>query len=88
MLSFHKPKPKPVAKKTSTEGKKRKRGRLTKEEEGGMKRTCRNIFSWLAPPPNEVLEKVPEIEVEVENMEVVDRDREERLENVRRKKLQ
>ena len=53
-----------------------------------MKRTCRNIFSWLAPPPRKVLEEVPEIEVEVEDREVVDRDREARLENVRRKQLQ
>ena len=38
------------------------------------------------PTTKEVLEKVPEIEVE--DMEAVDRDREARLEDVRRKQLQ
>ena len=47
---------------------KRKRGILRKEEEVMMKRTCKNILSWLAqtPPSPSGMEKAPEIEQEEE----------------------
>ena len=64
-----------------------KRGKLKEDELKELSRTNKNIFSWLKPKskpthtPVYMLAKV--MEVEVEDMDVVDTVREERLERVR-----
>ena len=65
---------------------KRKRGKLSKREEAFMKKTCKNIFSLLAPtPPPSASALDIEPEEEAEDMEIENRDREKRLEKVRRR---
>ena len=70
--------------------KKRKRERLSKEEESEMKRTCGNVFSWLKPSPlvRVFQEHIHMVEEEPEDMVVLDRDREERLDRVKKKQLE
>ena len=64
---------------------KRKTGKLTKKEQKRMKATHKDIGLMLAPPkPMEVRRHEDALAKEVEVMEVVDEEREERLERVRR----
>ena len=57
-----------------------------------LPRTNKNIFSWLRPPPPPMIKvaKVVKLEYqdEVENMDVVNAVREERLERVRVRQLE
>ena len=63
---------------------KRQTGKLTKKEQKRMKATHKDIGLLLAPPkPMEVRRHEDALAKEVEVMEVVDEDREERLERVR-----
>jgi hypothetical protein len=66
-----------------------KRGKLKDEEIRELARTKKSIFSWLKRPPPPMA-KVMEFECqgEVENMDVVNAVREDRLERVRIRQLE
>ena len=55
-----------------------------------MKRTCGNVFSWLKPPPKIQVVKNPItiVEEEPEDMEIEDREKEERLDRVKKKEIE
>ena len=64
-------------------------GKLTKKEQRMMKKTHKDIGWMLSPPtPPEVINHERVLEKEVESMEVVDREKEERLKRVRRRALE
>ena len=71
-----------------------KRGKLKEDELKELARTNKNILSWLktkpTPAPVPKLAKVMEVEHtdEIEDMDVVDTVREERLERVRIRQLE
>ena len=70
-----------------TPQKRRMRGKLTKKEQLMMKKTHRDI-GWLLSPPPEVRNHERVLEREVEVMEIVDGDKEERLERMRLRTLE
>ena len=79
----------PEVKKTvKTIPKKRQTGKLTKKEQRQMKKTHKDIGLLLAPPkPLEVKRHEDDLAKEVEAMEVLDEERVERLERVRRREI-
>ena len=63
------------------------RGKLTDQEAKEPKRTNKNIFSWRKPKNPVIRRMEPEVQEEAEDKEIVERDREERLERVRRRRI-
>ena len=67
----------------------RVRGKLSKKEQKAMKKSHKDI-GWLlpSPPPMETVIHEKAMERETEDMEVVDEEREARIERMRRKALE